>query len=209
MRIIDRIGQRYERLVVTARAPNKSEKDTNARWHCKCDCGRMCIAYGQDLARGKFKSCGCLNAERIYKHGMSRTPVYKIWKGIHSRCNNDTEHNRNYAARGIFVDPGWDDFEVFYADMGDPPKGMSLERMDNDGPYSKANCCWADRKTQLNNQRRSRRITAFGKTQTIAQWSDETGIDWHTIRERLDRRGWPAEEALRTDTQPGKALQNR
>lgn len=205
MRIIDRLGQRYERLVVTGRAPNKSERDTNARWHCKCDCGRMVIAYGQDLARGKFKSCGCLNAQRILKHGMARTRVYRVWKGMLSRCR--TGH-KNYGARGITVLPEWEDFEVFYRDMGEPPKGGWIERIDNDGPYCKSNCKWARRKEQLNNTRRTHLLTAFGKTQSMAQWADEYGLNWYTLRTRING-GWSTEDALTEPILPGKALGNR
>lgn len=206
MKIIDRVGQRYERLTVISRAPNKSERDTNARWNCKCDCGRMCVAYGQDLARGKFKSCGCLNAERNFKHGMANTRAYKNWKGMRARCR---EAHRNYGARGITVSDAWQNFETFYADMGEAPKGMSLDRIDNDGPYSKENCRWATMSQQLNNTRRNRALTAFGRTQTIAEWAKETGLIWSTIRDRLDRYGWSPEDALRPDILPGKALCNR
>lgn len=194
MKVIDRLGQRYERLTVTGRAPNKSSSDTNARWHCRCDCGRMTIAYGQDLQRGKVKSCGCLNASRIVKHGKSHTAAYRVWKAMRARCRDP--NFRNYGERGICVAPEWEDFEVFYADMGDPPRRMSIERKDNNGPYCKANCIWATSKEQLNNQRRNRLITAFGRTQTIAQWAEETGVDWFTLRNRIDRRKWSPEEAI-------------
>lgn len=207
VKLIDRMGQRYERLVVTGRAPNKSEKDTNARWHCRCDCGRMVIAYGQDLAKGKFKSCGCLNAQRIFKHGMARTQVYRVWKGMHARCRSMAE--KNYGARSIKVSPEWDDFENFYRDMGDPPKGAWIEREDNDGPYCKANCRWASRKEQLNNTRRTHLLTAFGKTQSMMQWAEEYGLNWFTLRERIDRCGWSIEDALTEPIRPGKALNNR
>jgi hypothetical protein len=216
MRLIDRRGERYARLTVVERVPNASKTDTNARWLCKCDCGKTVIAYGQDLARGKFKSCGCLNAERIRKHGMARTKVYQVWKSMKSRCDNPKEVGyHNYGERGIAYDPSWASFENFYRDMGDPPRAkkngskITIERLDNDGPYRKANCEWKTLKENLNNKRNNVTISALGMTLTYAQWAERLGVSWYTIRNRIERCGWPAEEAVTQPPQAGKALANR
>jgi hypothetical protein len=105
MRLIDRRGDRYDRLVVIGRAPNANKTDTNARWRCRCDCGRTIIAYGQDLQRHKVKSCGCFNASRIAKHGMSKAKIYRVWLAMKARCNNPNDAAyRNYGGRGIGYD---------------------------------------------------------------------------------------------------------
>jgi hypothetical protein len=216
MRLIDRRGDRYTRLTVIERVPNASKTDTNARWLCKCDCGKTVIAYGQDLAKGKFKSCGCLNAERIRKHGMARTKVYKVWKSMKSRCDNPNELGyHNYGGRGITYDPAWGKFENFYRDMGDPPKGkakggkITIERLDNEGSYCKANCAWKSLKDNLNNKRNNVTITALGKTLTYAQWAERLGVSWFTIRNRFERCGWSAEDTVTLSPQAGKALRYR
>ena len=207
MRLIDRRDERYERLLVIDRAPNASATDTNARWFCRCDCGKPVIAYGQDLASGRDKSCGCLSADRARKHGQSKTPVYRVWVAMRSRCRLASDPAfGNYGARGIYVDERWEDFSVFLADMGPRPKGATLERKDNNGPYSKDNCRWATHREQHNNKRTNRMLTAFGRTQTVAQWAAETGLPWTTIRERLDRNGWPVEAALTEPRRPGRKL---
>lgn len=205
MRLIDRRGERYERLVVIERAPNAGPKDTNARWVCRCDCGRAVIAYGQDLAREKFKSCGCLNAERITKHGMATLPVYRVWIQMRSRCRNPNDDSfHNYGGRGIMVCPEWENFGTFHKDMGPRPKGCTLDRIDNNGPYSKENCRWATYKEQLNNRRNNRMLTVFGRTQTFSQWADECGIPWTTLRSRIERYGWPLEQAVTLARRPGR-----
>jgi hypothetical protein len=217
MKLVDRRGEKYTRLTVVERVPNASKTDTNARWLCKCDCGKVVIAYGQDLAKGKFKSCGCLNAERIRKHGMARTKVYKVWKSMKTRCDNPNQNGyHNYGGRGIYYDPTWSDFENFYRDMGDPPKDsrkrggkITLERLDNEGPYSKANCAWKPLKDNLNNKRNNVTITALGETLTYAQWAERLGVSWYCIRDRIERHGWPAEAAVTLPPQMGKALAYR
>lgn len=207
MRLIDRRGERYERLLVIERAPNAGPKDTNARWSCRCDCGRTVVAYGQDLAREKVKSCGCFSADKAFKHGMSKTKIHSVWTSMRDRCKNPNNPSfQNYGARGIAVCPEWEEFTVFYADMGTPPSGGTLERKDNNGPYSKANCCWVTRKEQLNNRRTNRMLTVFGRTQTFAQWADECGIPWTTLRSRIERYGWPLEQAVTLKQQPGRKL---
>jgi len=199
MRVIERAGQRYGRLIAIERLPAKSKKDTNARWFCRCDCGQGVVAYGQDLARGKVKSCGCLNADRILRHGMSRTHVYQVWKGMLQRCENPKSPGfANYGGRGIRVSDEWHDFERFIADMGPRPKGYSIDRIDVNGPYSKDNCRWATTKQQANNTRRNRVVEFRGERLTLGEWADRYGIDWSTLRGRLDRLKWDDLEAALT-----------
>lgn len=199
MKLIDRIGERYGRLLVTERAPNKSEKDTNARWKCVCDCGGQSIQYGQDLKKGKVVSCGCWNDEKRHKHGMARTAVYHVWQQMIQRCENPNERAyHNYGGRGIKVCERWKTFENFIADMGVRDKGYSLDRIDNDGNYEFSNCRWATTKQQLNNRRNNRILELNGERMTIGEWADKLGIKWDTIRSRVDRYGWTIEKALTT-----------
>lgn len=104
--------------------------------------------------------------------------------------------NSRYGGRGITIDPRWESFENFLADMGERPEGASLDRIDNDGPYSANNCRWSTPEEQANNRRNTRHITFGDKTQTLARWARETGTPYSTLYNRIFRHGWSIEEAL-------------
>lgn len=112
------------------------------------------------------------------------------------RCHNPNAFAfKWYGARGIRVCDRWRNFENFFADMGLPPAGGTLERINNDGPYSKKNCIWASRKIQSNNSRHNHLLKFNGHTRTIGEWSQITKIQRLTIYMRL-KRGWSVERAL-------------
>lgn len=198
MRLIDLTGQTFNRLTVLRRAPNKSETDINARWHCQCTCGNRCIAYGQDLRRGKFKSCGCLNLEHKTKHGLSRSPEYSIWKAMKQRCLNPKDASfPDYGGRGITCSMEWLDFEHFYEDMGPRPSSRhTLERKDNASGYRKGNCIWATYTAQLNNRRNNLVVQWRGKRWTLGEIAKETGIKHHVLKNRVILNGWSVDRAI-------------
>jgi len=86
---------------------------------------------------------------------MSRSKVYAVWSAMKDRCRNPNSADyADYGGRGINYDQAWEEFESFYADMGEP-NGLEIERLDNNSGYSKSNCKWATRKEQCNNKRNS------------------------------------------------------
>ena len=114
------------------------------------------------------------------------------------RClNPNHESYERYGQRGITIDKRWvESFENFYNDVGDPPSDKhSLERKDNDGPYSPANCVWATSIEQQNNTRRNRVIEHDGRKLTVTQWARELGIPASTISRRF-HRGHPIDKVL-------------
>jgi hypothetical protein len=129
-------------------------------------------------------------------HGKYGTRVYMAWGAMMQRCHNPNNPSFDgYGRRGITVCQAWHRFEAFYADVGDPPLGMELERINNDRGYEPGNVKWATRKQQVRNTRQNRLITYSGKTLCLSDWSNETGISRDTLAGRY-RTGWPIERML-------------
>lgn len=127
------------------------------------------------------------------------------------RCYSKTCRDyRYYGGRGIKVCQRWlDSFDNFVADMGLRPPGMTLERRDNNGPYSPSNCVWASRAEQSRNTRTSKKITYDGRTLSITEWAELTGIPRDTLKARVSRLGYTAQEALTKPVKCGGLLVGR
>ena len=197
---LESIGDRFGRLILIERIPPNGNR--KYKYKCKCDCGNILIVFTYNLKNGNTSSCGCLQKERASRssstHGMSKTKIYDIWLNMRRRCFDESNISfHNYVERGISICTRWNEFNNFFEDMGIPPKGMTLERKNNNAGYSKENCIWADRRTQANNRRSSKIIEFNNKSMTQIQWDRELNLREGQIHDRLSR-GWTIERALTT-----------
>lgn len=179
-----------------------------ARWLCKCKCGNTSIIFANNLVRGNTTSCGChrkANNKIInITHGATATCTdknkypssYKTWCSMKQRCyDKNLPQFKYYGARGIIVCERWHDYSNFVADMGEPPPGKSLDRINNNSSYSPENCRWADSKTQQRNKSNVHLITYQGQTKSLAEWADDLGISRGNLYNRIFR-GWDVHQAF-------------
>lgn len=175
---IDLIGKTFGRLLVIKEIGHDKRK--NILWECRCTCGNITIARGDDLKAGKKQSCGCLQIESRIKHGNSYTVEHQTWCSMIHRCTQKkSTHYHSYGGRGIRVCNRWKDFNNFLSDMGRRPtnKKFTIERLNNDGNYEPSNCIWATRTTQARNKR-------ISKTNTTGV----NGVTWSKQRKKYKVR---------------------
>lgn len=128
------------------------------RWLCECICGKLKLIRTHNLTGGNAFSCGCLTQQlksiALTKHGQCGTRAYSCWLNMKQRCQNPRHpHFPLYGGRGIRVCSRWSEsFENFLYDMGHPPEGLSIDRIDNNGDYEPENCKWSTQSEQRLNQ---------------------------------------------------------
>lgn len=196
-------GQRFGRLVVVERIPGRSSSG-HARYLCRCDCGAETSVPGMRLRRGDTVSCGCYARERsrdrATSHGMTKHRLFPTWVAMMARCYSpQNAAYPRYGGRGIIVCKEWHDVRRFIVDNDHLAlPGLSIDRHDNDGPYSPENVRWATRSEQSLNRRSNVRFTFQGRTQTIFEWAREVGIPPKTLWRRLRVLGWDIERSITT-----------
>lgn len=188
-------GKRQGKLLVIRRVDSRS--DGQSMWECRCDCGSLCTKSSGNLRQG-IKSCspGCGIAEsnrRRAKHGVAHGKEWKAWTAAKQRCFNEKHPQYpNYGGRGITMCKEWvEDFAAFYLHIGPAPgegRGVSLDRIDNDGNYEPGNVRWASRVQQIGNRRVSRIVAVDGERMTTTEACERYGLPYTTIDARF-RKG--------------------
>ena len=202
----DLTGKKFGRLTVLELAYKKGYEKY---YKCQCECGTIKYIRSNSLTCGHSLSCGCLHSEIMKKyiternttHNLSKHPLHNIWQHIKKRCyNKNTPQYDDYGGRGIKICDEWlNDFKAFYdwaIDNG-YKKGLSIDRINNNGNYEPNNCRWATRKEQNNNTRRNFYITYNNETHTLAEWAEIKNINSKTLWQRF-KRNWSVERAFNT-----------
>lgn len=118
---------------------------------------------------------------------------------MHKRCYNKTcGHFNNYGGRGIYICDEWlhhTEAFVYWSLAHGYAAGLSIDRIDVNGPYSPQNCRWATKQEQVRNTRHVRNITFNGETHPLSEWARKIGIERATLVARF-RSGWTIDRAL-------------
>jgi len=200
----DITGQRFGRLI--AKRPAYRNKRGEWYWECLCDCGGTATARVSELTGGRKRSCGCLYRETRKIggtiHGFGRSKLQRVRSSMFERCYNPNNKNyHNYGGRGIIICDEWrNDYSIFYnwAVSTGYKEGLSIDRINNDGPYSPKNCRWTTPSVQSNNKRNTQKYNYKGEELSLPQISKLMGISASSLRSRIIDYGWSEEKAFST-----------
>lgn len=212
---MDLTGQVFGRLTVIKRAENNAK---GVAWLCLCSCGVQKTVAASNLRSGNTVSCSCYAREIAFtnnrSHGLVGTGGYRSYRAMINRTTNPKSKDYpRYGGSGVKVCLRYrESYANLHNDIGDRPKGYSIDRVDTSGHYSCGSCTqcrdnnwgfnvrWATINTQNNNRGKYNIYIEFsGKKLTIGQWSHEVSIPPNRLYERY-HKGWPPEKILCTPT---------
>lgn len=179
--------------------------NSKRHWRVACDCGAVLEVRENNMKSGGARSCGCLNSEvtskRNWKYGLGATAESQAWRDMRKRCLNPKDPNYpNYGGRGIDIDPRWDDFMTFLADVGPKPRtDYTLDRRDNNRGYWPDNVRWVPMGVQQRNKRTNCVLEIAGVRRVLVDWARLHGIDDGTLYHRYKKvaaLGLPIETIL-------------
>lgn len=163
--------------------------DKHILWVMVCDCGGQRIVAATRARNGNIYQCVSCSRKEHGKfkttHGMRKSSTYCTWQSIKDRCLRTTSKDyARYGGKGITMCKEWaDSFECFLSDMGEKPKGCSIDRIDNTKGYSKENCRWATSSEQQRNKRNSRTWLIKGMVfETLSEAANHFGVTEITVR---------------------------
>lgn len=190
---VDATGERFGSLTAIRNTFTKLPKRRTFIWEFKCDCGEVVLRDLQIVKqhRTKHKSgCNsCIKINTITKsttHGDSNSCLYSIHRGILKRCYNSTGSFKNYGAKGVIVEDYLHDyinFKEYVTNLDSYKEGLSLDRIDAAGDYTRGNLRWVTQLMQARNKRDKEGELPLGVNERFingnkyyrASYTDESG----------------------------------
>ena len=186
------IGKKFRYLTVL-----KNIGKRKSRWLCKCHCGKERVFNTSDLVYGHNTSCGCMGGKQMIIHSLWGTRFYRIYNNLKRRCRDEKNENyARYGGRGIkclwetaldFKNDMYESYLEHVKEYGE--EETQIERVNNDGNYSKENCKWATRREQNRNRVDNVFIKYKGEKMIVSDYAEKIGVNKRTIYSRI-ARGW-------------------
>lgn len=183
----DLSGKRFGRWLVLHKDMDRLDhKGVHSYYICQCDCGSIHSVSAYGLTRGTSKSCGCMRKERMfnynYKHGLSRTGIYRILRCMKERCYSPKHSSyKRYGGRGIGICDEWrnnpESFVSWALESG-YKKGLTIDRIDVNSDYSPQNCRWATRKEQVRNRTNTVFVVIDGIRYALSEFCEQNKISY-------------------------------
>ncbi|WNA15551.1 hypothetical protein [Acinetobacter phage HFM1] len=189
------------RLTAISRT-NEKLKGGNYKWLFRCECGNTVVRSAKIVSHQNVgaNGCGC-RTWKTANHDYYKTHKKLTWVHIamKQRCfNSSCKDYPNYGGRGITVCDEWLDLKTFcdWAVSTGYKEGLTIERINVDGDYCPDNCSWIVNDFQPRNRTISIIYEHNGLKGDARFWSEYSGINYNTLRNRLNNYGWSIEKAL-------------
>ena len=203
----DLIGKTYRGgVVLSDGAPYFYHNRKIPRVKTRCHCGTEYETGLYPLVSGHTKSCGCqqrkaaaeATRKAMTRHGETKTSLHVLWQKMRARCNPGSTQYEWYGARGIAVCEEWNEYEVFrdWAKAHGYRRGLELDRIDNDGPYSPGNCRFIHHYENVQNSRTAKldadkvRFIRSLQIPSAKLLAIEYGVSEYCIYCVLNRKTW-------------------
>lgn len=174
----------------------------------KCSCGKLFISTATKVKTGHTTSCGCykllIQGKASIIHGLSNHRLRFKWSSIKERIfNTHSKSYKNYGARGITMYEPWvHNIKLFYDYVQTLPdygiKGLSLDRINNNGDYEPGNLRWTNGDVQCRNRRKMPSNTSgyvgISYDITHEEWQ---GYIYEHYKKNTIYRGKSKEEAIK------------